>query len=140
MATIRRIEASDAPRVRELYRTMTRSRISEAGLNNLETLFRLGAVHEDVYTLVAEQDGELVGFVLAEVTRSPGLPGLAGRIDELWTLDNPLRRPLVEEAIRLLRKRGVKPVFHYEDAEEPDDEPWRMLGFVPDTVRYSLYD
>ena len=152
MATIRRIEPDEAPQVRELYRAAVafwaaerpedELAISDAGLDNLETRFRLGARHEDVLTLVAEEDGELVGFALAETMRSPGLPGLAGRIDELWTQPSAVssRRRLAEEAVRLLRERGVRPIFHQEDASDPNGEPWQSLGFVPDTVRYSLYD
>ena len=59
---IRRIGAEEAPVVRELYRAMVAEAaerhpdegigISERGLDNLETHFRVGAVHEDVLTLV----------------------------------------------------------------------------------------
>jgi hypothetical protein len=138
--------------VRELYRAMVaeaaarspedRIGISERGLSNLETLFRLGAVHEDEIALVAEEGGELVGFVLAEVTRGRGLPGLAGEVSELWSRpdgDESMRERLAREAVRELRARGAGPIFHTEDADHPEREPWASLGFEADVVRFSLY-
>ena len=151
MTTIRRIEVAEAPLVRALYAEAGAEAaekhpddniaISAAGLDNLETSFRVGAVHQDVVTLVAEEDGELVGYVNAEITRSGSLPGLAGEIHELWTRagNAEARRELAEEALRELRERGAGPIFHYEDVDHPDREPWTDLGFVPDTVRYALY-
>jgi hypothetical protein len=152
MTTIRRIRVDEAPTVRGLYARMVdgearkypedRIAISERGLDNFETYFRLGAAHQDLFTLVAEEDETIVGFVLAEVTRSPGLPGLAGEILELSTLpgaDETLAADLVEEAVRQLRDRGVGPIFHYEDASHPERRPWESLGFEADVVRFSLY-
>jgi predicted N-acetyltransferase YhbS len=151
MTTIRRIRVDEALAVRELYRESVREaaerhpedrlEISEQGLDNLETHFRLGAVHEDVITLVAEDDGEFVGFVLAEVERGRSLPGAAGQVAELWTGPGrrQLREELVREAIRLLRERGAGPIFHTDDAKDPEREPWESLGFAPDVVRFSLY-
>ena len=151
MASIRRIRVDEAPAVRELYRESVleaaerhpedRLGISERGLDNLETQFRLGAAHEDVITLVAEDDGELIGFVLAEVERGRSLPGTAGQVAEVWTGPGRewLREELVREAIRLLRERGAGPIFHTDDAKDPEREPWESLGFEPDGVRFSLY-
>jgi predicted N-acetyltransferase YhbS len=152
MTAIRRIRVEEAPVVRELYRAMIteaaerhpedRVGISERGLSNLETLFRLGAVHQDHITLVAEEDGEPVGFVLAEVTRGSGLPGLAGEVAELWVRPNAqgdIRERLIQEAVRELRERGAGPIFHYDDAHRAEPEPWQSLGFEPDVLRFSLY-
>jgi predicted N-acetyltransferase YhbS len=151
MATIRRMRVEEAPAVRELYRQALledadrhpddRVGISEQGLDNLETHFRVGAVHEDVITLVAEENEELVAFVLAEVTRGRSLPGVAGEVAELWVRagGEGLRGELVREAVRMLRERGAGPIFHSDDARHPEREPWERLGFVPDVVRYSLY-
>ena len=149
---VRRMRAEEAPVVRELYREMTREAaerfhedcigISERGLSNLETLFRVGAVHEDVMTLVADDNGELVGFALSEVTRGRSLPGVAGEVAEVWTRPNTeanARERLVREAVRLLRERGAGPIFHTDDAEHPDREPWERLGFEADVIRFSLY-
>ena len=152
MTTIRRIRVEEAPAVRELYREMTkelaarypedRIAISQQGLSNLETHFRLGAVHDDVVTLVAEQEGNLVGFALAELTRGRSLPGVAGEVAELWTrpgTDETVRADLAREAVRVLRERGAGPIFHTDDAARPEREPWLSLGFEPDVVRFSLY-
>jgi len=151
MANIRRIRVDEAPAVRELYRESVleaaerhpedRLGISERGLDNLETQFRLGAVHEDVITLVAEEDNKLVGFVLAEVTRGRSLPGVAGEVAELWIRPGyeQLREELARAAVALLRERGAGAIFHTDDAKRPQREPWESLGFEPDVVRFSLY-
>lgn len=152
MTTIRRIRVAEAAVVRELYARMVAEQaarhpedeigISEAGLDNLETSFRLGAVHGDVLVLVAERDGELVGFLAAEITRSPALPCTAGEIAEVWAAGedgDALRLELVRAAVDALRERGVGPVFHPEDAEHTDRAFWRALGFEPDVIRFSLY-
>jgi hypothetical protein len=151
MASIRRIRIEEAPAVRELYRRSVleaaerhpedRIGVSDDGLGNLETHFRLGAVHDDVITLVADEDGDLVGFVLAEVVRGRSLPGVVGEVAELWTRpgDEGLRAELAREAVRLLRDRGAGPIFHTDDAKHPEREPWESLGFEADVVRFSLY-
>ena len=100
MVKVRRIRVDEAPLVRELVRTATEERarlhpedrigISEQGLVNLETQFRLGAVHEDELTLVAVDDDKIVGFLCAWITRGRATPGVAGEIDWLWvTPDTP---------------------------------------------------
>jgi hypothetical protein len=152
MTTIRRIRVEEAHAVRDLYARMVadaaakhpedRIAISERGLHNFETYFRLGAVHQDVITLVAERDGELVGFVLAEISRSGAMPCVAGEINELWTSgpeDEALRGELAREAIDALRERGAGPIFHLEDAAHTERTPWEPLGFEADVVRFSLY-
>jgi predicted N-acetyltransferase YhbS len=153
MTTIRRIEVEEARLVRDLTRQSIDELaarfpddgigISERGLDNLETLYRLGAVHDDVIVLVAEQNGRIVGFVDAEVKRGRSLPGAAGEIGDLWvSADEPpeVAESLVSEAVRLLRERGAGAIFHTEDAAHPDREPWESLGFEADVVRFSLYD
>lgn len=154
MTTIRRVRVEDAPRVRELYRAAVqeaaerypedRIGISENGLSNLETQFRLGAVHEDEATFVAEEDGDLVGFVTAAVTRGRALPGVAGEIEELWVQPGvrraELERRLAETTLAWLRDRGARAIFHTDDATHPQREPWQTLGFEADVIRFSLYD
>jgi len=151
MATIRRIRADEAPLVRELYRTCVlelatrypeeRIGISDAGLSNLETQFRLGAVHGDEATFVAEVGGEPVGFVCASVIHGRALPGIAGEIHELYASgDAELELALAKQAVEWLSERGAGLIFHSEDVTHPQREPWESLGFEADVVRFSKYD
>jgi ribosomal protein S18 acetylase RimI-like enzyme len=153
MTTIRRIRVEEARLVRDLTRRSTeelaarfpedRIGISERGLDNFETLYRLGAVHEDVIVLVAEQDGSIVGFVDAEVRRGQGLPGVAGEIGDVYVTDGAgpdVAEALAREAVQLLRARGARVILHSEDATHPEREPWESLGFEADVLRFSLYD
>jgi hypothetical protein len=149
---VRRIRVDEARTLRELTRALTlglarrfpedRIGISEEGLDNLETYYRLGARHQDVLVLVAEDDGEIAGFVDAVVSRSGGLPGVAGEVGDLWVRpDAPAvtAEALVAGAVRELRARGAGPIFHLDDATRPAREPWESLGFELDVVRFSLY-
>jgi ribosomal protein S18 acetylase RimI-like enzyme len=153
MTTVRRIRVDEAAALRDLTRQATaelavrfpedRIGISERGLDNLETHYRLGAIHQDLIVLVAEHDGRLLGFVDAEVERGKSLPGITGTIGDLWVseeAEDGVAESLVREAVRLLRERGAGAIFHTEDAAHPDREPWESLGFEADVVRFSLYD
>ncbi|MBD0328643.1 MAG: hypothetical protein ICV64_00850 [Thermoleophilia bacterium] len=147
MAEIRRIRVDDAPVVRDLYRAYAAALaerypedaigISEQGLSNLETLFRLGVVRDDEATFVADDGGELTGFVTASVRRGRALPGVAGEIGELWATEPGLERRLAETAVQRLLERGGGAIFHTEDAEHPAREPWESLA--ADVVRFSRY-
>jgi GNAT superfamily N-acetyltransferase len=154
MVEIRRITVDEAFGVRELVRRATdelaqRSPeddigIAEQGLENLETQFRLGAVHEDEATFVAAEGERLVGFVAAWITRGRATPGVAGTIDWLWVEPrsdrDALRTELATTAIEWLRQRGARTIIHEEDADHPDRDPWEGLGFAGDVTRFSLYD
>jgi ribosomal protein S18 acetylase RimI-like enzyme len=153
MTTIRRMRLAEAPVLRELTKEGVarlaarypedRIGISEAGLDNLETHYRVGAAHPDLITLVAEDGGEIVGFVDAEITRDRTLPGVSGEIGDLWVREEAgaeAAEALVREAARELRDRGAGAIFHTEDADHPEREPWESLGFRGDVVRFSLYD
>jgi predicted N-acetyltransferase YhbS len=152
MTTIRRMRLAEAPVLRELTKEGVAREaarypedqigISEAGLDNLETHYRVGAAHPDLITLVAEEGGEIVGFVDAEVTRDRSLPGVIGEIGDLYVTEeagDEVAEALVGEAVRLLRERGAGAIFHTEDADRPEREPWESLGFTADVVRLSLY-
>jgi predicted N-acetyltransferase YhbS len=153
MTTIRRMRLAEAPVLRELTKEGVAREaarypedqigISEAGLDNLETHYRVGAAHQDLITLVAEDGGEILGFVDAEITRNGSLPGVSGEIGDLWVRedsDAEVAESLVREAVRELKERGVGPIFHTEDATHPEREPWESLGFTADVVRFSRHD
>jgi hypothetical protein len=153
MTTVRRARVDEAPLLRRMTKESVarlaaqypedRIGISEQGLDNLETRYRLGAVYPDLITLVAERDGEIVGTVDAEVIRGRGLPGQAGEIVDLQLAEGigpDVAEALARKAVELLREAGARVIHHTEDADRPEREPWEALGFVADTVRYALYD
>jgi ribosomal protein S18 acetylase RimI-like enzyme len=153
MTTIRRTRVAEAPLLRQLMKEgiaraaagypEDRIGISERGLDNLETHYRLGAVHPDVITLVAEDRGEIVGFVDAEITHGRSLPGVSGEIGDLYVVDAAgpdVAEALAREAVKLLRERGAKVILHTEAADRPEREPWESLGFEADVVRFSPYE
>lgn len=155
MVEIRRIRAEEAPVIRELVRLAVHELarrypeddigISERGLSNLETQFRLGAVHEDEFTVVALEGSEFVGFVSAFITRGRATPGIAGEIDWLWAArpDSKrmdIERALAEHAIAWLRQAGAGPIFKLDDAQHPRRDLWESLGFVGDVIRFSRYE
>jgi hypothetical protein len=153
MTTIRRMRVDEAPVLRDLTKEgiaraaaahpEDRIGISDAGLDNLETHYRVGAVHPDLVMLVAEERDEIMGFVDAKITRDGSLPGVCGDIGDLHVKDEAgpaLAEALAGEAVKVLRERGAGAIFHTEDAAHPEREPWESLGFEPDVVRFSLYD
>jgi hypothetical protein len=147
---VRRVRVDETPPLRQLRKDWVakeaelhpedRIGISDRGLDNLETMDRAGAVHQDLATLVAERDGEIVGFVDARVTRDLVLPGVAGEIGDLYADEPGVREALARAAVEFLHAREAGPIFYREDAERPEREPWESLGFVADTIRYALYD
>ena len=147
---IRRVHEEEAPTLRELCRHAVqrlaesypddRYGISEHGLDCLERHWRLGASHDEAFCLVAVRDGAIVGWVDAELSRSPTLPGVAGEIGDLYRLPGheDVGRPLVEEAVRRLQELGASPILHMDDIRRPDPV-FDELGFERDVVRQSLY-
>ena len=150
MATIRRITVDEAPRVRELYRALTaelarrhpddKIGISEQGLSNMETQFRVGAVHQDVLTLIVEADGDFVGLGSGEITRSGFLPGVSAEV-ATWVLEGheALEAELAEATVAWARDRGAGVIVHYDDPHDHNRDLWESLGFELDVVRFSRY-
>lgn len=116
------------------------------GRANITAHLTLSASHTDVACFVAEEDGELVGFVVAELISGTTLPGRAGEVAELYVLPgrnrDPARERLANEAISWLRENGAGLLFvHRHRDEAPQERPlWRSLGFDNDMVRFSRYD
>ncbi len=92
-------------------------------------------------SLVAEQDGRLIGFVLADVRRGEfGLEQPSGWIEVLGV--DPERsgsgvgRALIEELLARFRKRGISSVRTLVDQSMPELEGFfRKLGFCEDSLR-----
>jgi len=95
--------------------------------------------------LVAELDGRIVGYSLAEITQRPA--AFAEREHGFITdiaVTAKCRRlgigtRLAEETIRSLRERGVnKIVLSYASANEVSRAFWRKMGFQPYMERLRL--
>ena len=150
MLEIRRIQEADAEAVVELWDQMCLAvadggPLKAAGRRNITRMLEMSAWHQEAFTLVAIDDGRLVGFVTGELSAGSGLlPGLTGEIGELGVAPRAdgcgLRRQLAEAAVRHLQNAGAGPIFAFEDIDDTDAPGrWSELGFEGDMVRFSLY-
>lgn len=98
--------------------------------------------HAEVACFVAEEDGELVGFVVAELLSGTTLPGR--EVAELFVLPGrdheTARERLANAAIAWLRENGAVPLFVHRHRDEVSQERPLRLGFDDDMVRFSRYD
>jgi hypothetical protein len=71
-------------------------------------------------------DGDIVGFLDAEVVRDCSLPGAAGEIADFHLVDanTDVAEALVRRAVELLQERSARVIVHVESADRPDREPW----------------
>jgi ribosomal protein S18 acetylase RimI-like enzyme len=139
---IRRIRLDEAELVARIYTT---EYAPGAKLDPIVTWLQNCALHPTAFCLVAEEDGEITGFVIASQTTSEVMPGQGGEVEELHVRDRSRRdelgRRLVEDAIALLVRRGSWVVVVDVDRDAPDEERalWRSLGFEHHIDRFALY-
>lgn len=66
-----------------------------------------------------------------------------GEIDWLWarpgSRQDLVERDLAEAAVGWLTERGARAIFKMDDVHHPHRELWESLGFVGDTIRFSMY-
>ena len=146
---IRRIRQDEAERVTALWDAACREVVDGGplrprGRRSIAAMLTLSAHHPSAACLVAERDGELVGFVVAELEQGL-LPGLLGRVAELHVVPaaragDEAARALVEGAQGWLRERGAGVVYW----EVPEDEAQRLalahaLGWQREAIRFATY-
>jgi ribosomal protein S18 acetylase RimI-like enzyme len=144
---IRRVKETEAPKILELWRANGEEDIGgPVGLcedNNLEHI-RQNATHPEAICL-AEEQGELIGFVMGRQTSHPTLPGTVGEIEELNVRPSARRagvgRSLVEGAVAYLREAGAD-VFRTEADIESEGALafMRAIGWENDMTVFSRYE
>jgi hypothetical protein len=90
---------------------------------------------------VAVEDGELGGFVMAELADDGLLPCRYGLVEELYARrDRATERALVEAAVAWLYEHEVFVIRTEIDLDTPEDaEVLEPLGFERETIRFGLY-
>jgi hypothetical protein len=153
MAQIRRMQESEAERVRDLWLQMCAEagtplpeRSAQLILSNLKQY----SAHPNVLCLVVEEQGSLIGFLTCTMTGHPIAPGLSGEIEELYVQsgtpqEQALLTELVRQAVVFMQAQGARSIHtHIGIGEESSDEPeqrafWQSLGWVNDMTIYSIY-
>jgi len=144
--SIRRITQDEGAAVVELWDRMCRAVVDggplrPCGRRNLRRMLEIAAFHRDVFCLVADRDGEIVGFGMGRLDAAGGLlPGVVGEAEELYAEDDDVRRRLAEAVLEHLEAAGAQVIRSTVDAEEPGEIAfWAGLGFEADLVTLSRY-
>jgi GNAT superfamily N-acetyltransferase len=149
MAQIRRMLECEAGEVLALW---NENCIEAAGRSlsgnesaDILALLQRYAVHPDVFCLVAEDQGRLVGFLTACAQSHPVIEGKTGEIEELYVQPEARLKgigcELVKEAAGLLRGQGALPIRIHACVESPVARGfWQHLGWEQDLVTFSLYE
>jgi ribosomal protein S18 acetylase RimI-like enzyme len=101
--------------------------------------------HPQVCCFVAEQDGQVVGFVTASISSHPVMEGLAGTIEELYVRPASRRQSigsqLAQRAVSFLRDSGAGVARTHACVDsEVARVFWRSLGWEADLATLSLYN
>ncbi len=150
MIEISRIKPTQAQTVAALWDRMCREVVdggplTERGMANVDRMLQVASFHHETTCLVATEDEEILGFVLARVDPGDGLrPSLAGEVHELYVVPEARHRglgtDLAAAAVRWLRAHGARAIRTLVCADNTDSrEFWQRQGFEPDMVCLSLY-
>jgi len=152
MTIIREMHDSDAEAVFALWDAAGQEATEGGQFTELEAQRVLAVIkryiqHPALLSFVAEQGGEVVGYVLAYVTEphpayedSVGL----GKIDEYY-IESELRKTdiggrLLDRVVATMSELGVAVISARVDEEIPSwSEFWQGSGWSRDSVRYSWY-
>lgn len=139
---IRRIRLDEAPAIAEIYAS---EYARGAAARPIEDWLANCALSPKAFCLLAEEDREIVGFVIASVIESPVMPGQGAELEELHVRvrgrEAEIGRALAEAAMSRVLRRGSWTVRVDVDPDAPawTRELYRSLGFVHDADRFSLY-
>lgn len=139
MPRIRRADPADAAaiaRVKVLtWRSAYRGLLPDALLDGLDPADDTAARRRDLERLapdriayVADQDGEVVGFVTAGRERSGRHPGYRGEVYAIYVLDRlqqqGIGRRLIRTAAARLVDRGLSPILIWTLYDNPRSRAW----------------
>jgi len=147
MALVRKMTESEARQILALW---NENCLEAAGHGlpddesaNVLRLLRQYASHRDAFCLVAEEQGQLVGFVTACLLAHPVMEGQIGEIEELYV--RPLARQrgigsaLANQAVTLLRQQGASSIRTHVCADSPLAKSfWQHLGWEHCLAVFSL--
>jgi len=147
MAQIRKMMESETGQVLALWNencveAAGRS-LSDSESASVLRLLRQYTSHRDAFCLVAEEQGQLVGFVTACLLAHPVMEGQIGEIEELYIQPHARRRgigsALVNQAVALLRGQGASPIRTHVCADSPVAKSfWQHLGWEQCVAVFSL--
>lgn len=141
---IRRIHITEAEQVAALWdhagrETPDGGPLTDRGRATITGWLRAAASHPLVFCLVAEEDGELIGFRLARILLDELGPGWAGELQEHHGPPE-VAAALAEEAVRRLRDAGCGVITAQVASDDAaQHELLSALAFERDVLRFSLY-
>ncbi|MGI8687712.1 MAG: GNAT family N-acetyltransferase [Thermomicrobiales bacterium] len=102
-------------------------------------------VHRDTVCLVAEEQHELLGFIIGYATSHPVMDGLLGELEEMYVRPTARRHgigsTLVEHAVIALRRRGASVIRAFVSCDSPIANAfWQRSGWENDMTTFSLYE
>jgi ribosomal protein S18 acetylase RimI-like enzyme len=152
--TIRKAASSDVERIVELRLLLQEHveksnpliwRITEEGMKLLKQKVEGDLADSNIQVLLAEADGEIIGFVQGEVTcRSDYLPRTVGHVSLVYVVKQFRRkgvgRRLVKELCKFFNSNKVENLtVRYIIGNKEAERFWRRLGFESIITTSSTY-
>jgi GNAT superfamily N-acetyltransferase len=152
--TIRKAASSDVEKIVELGLLLQQHaeksnpfiwRITEEGKNLLKQKVETDLTDSNVVVLLAEVDGEMIGYVRGEVTsRSDHTPRTVGQVSRMYVLKQfrkkGVGRGLIEELCSFFDSNKVEDLtVRYIIGNKEAERFWEKLGFEPIIVTSSTY-
>lgn len=150
MASIRKMQTSDAEAVCELWdRAATEihgGSLSAAEAANVLALLKRYPEHPDTYCLIAEEEGQIVGYILAYTTKHPLYDDShgVGEVENCYVESTARQRgadaQLVQQLTFEMRQRGISVIHaHGSIDSQAAQDFWQDLGWYKDTIMFSWY-
>jgi GNAT superfamily N-acetyltransferase len=152
--TIRNAASSDAERIVEL-RLLSQEhsersnpliwRITEEGKKLIKQKVENDLANSNIHVLLAEADGEIIGYVQGEVTcRSDHMPRTVGQVSLMYVVKQFRRKcvgkRLVKELCKFFSSNKAEDLtVRYIVGNKEAEGFWRKLGFEPIIATSSTY-
>jgi GNAT superfamily N-acetyltransferase len=120
-------------------------RMTDEGKKLLKQKVENDLADSNIHVLLAEADGEIIGYVQGEVThRSDYVPRTVGHVSLMYVVKQFRRkgvgRRLVKELCRFFNSNNVEDLtVRYIVGNEEAEGFWRKLGFEPIIATSSTY-